>query len=80
MSGLTHTTRTSIFRNFQHYAVYVSTIGSCMPSRRLRRLDAPLVESRFASKEGDITTSLFLLAILAVYSSRYYAPYIANYM
>ncbi len=27
----------------QHYADYVSTIGSCMPSRRLRRLDAHLV-------------------------------------
>ncbi len=24
-------------------AVYVSTIGSCMPSRRLRRLDVPLI-------------------------------------
>ncbi len=35
--------RSSIFSNIQHYAVYVRTIGSCMPSRRLRRLDAPLI-------------------------------------
>ncbi len=33
----------SIFSNIQHYAVYVSTIGNCMPSRRLWRLDAPLL-------------------------------------
>ncbi len=37
-------TRTSIFSNIQHYAVYVSTIGSCMPSRHLRRVDTPLTE------------------------------------
>ncbi len=43
MGGLTRSTRTSIFSNIQHFAVYVSTFGSCMPSRRLRRLDAPLV-------------------------------------
>ncbi len=43
MGGLTRRTRTSIFSNIQHYAVYVSTIGSCMPSHRLRRLDAPLL-------------------------------------
>ncbi len=33
----------TILSNTQHYAVCVRTIGSCMPSRRLRRLDAPLV-------------------------------------
>ncbi len=43
MGGLTRSTRTSIFSNIQHYAVYVSTIGSCMPSRRLWQLDAPLL-------------------------------------
>ena len=32
-----------IISNTQHYAVYMCAIGSCMPSRRLRRLDAPLV-------------------------------------
>ena len=34
----------SMFSNTQHFAVYTCTIGSCMPSRRLRRLDAPLVQ------------------------------------
>ena len=31
----------TIFSNTQHFAVYVS----CMPSRRLRRLDTPLIQS-----------------------------------
>ncbi len=47
MGSLTRSTRASIFSNIQHYAVYASTIGSCMPSRRLRRLDAPLLISIF---------------------------------
>ncbi len=37
-----YSTRISIFSNIQHYAVYVSTMGRCMPSRSLRWLDAPL--------------------------------------
>ncbi len=54
MGGLTRSTRTSILSNIQHYAVYVSTIGSCMPSRRLRLLDAPLVlPSLIASYKGS---------------------------
>ncbi len=32
-------TRISIFSNVEHYAVSISTIGSCMPSLRLRCLD-----------------------------------------
>ncbi len=43
MDGLTRSTRISIFSNIQHYTVYVSTIGSCMPYRRLRQLDVPLL-------------------------------------
>ncbi len=52
MGGLTRSTGTSIFSNIQHYAVYVSTIGSCMPSRRLRRLDAPLIPGRVPELYG----------------------------
>ncbi len=61
--GLTRSTRTSTFSNIQHYAVYVSTIGSCMPSRRLRRLDAPLVRSsKHASEKFSLTHILLWLS------------------
>ncbi len=43
MGGLTRSTRISMFSVCEHYAVYVSTIGSCMPSCRLRRLAVPLL-------------------------------------
>jgi len=32
------------FSNTQHYAIYTCAIGSCLPSRHLRWLDAPLVD------------------------------------
>ena len=40
---LTCLTGNVIFSNTLHYAVYTCTIGSCMPSRRLRWLDVPLL-------------------------------------
>ncbi len=33
----------AIFSNVLHFAFYTTNNGSCMPSRRLRRLDTPLV-------------------------------------
>ncbi len=43
LGGLTRSTRISMFSVCERYAVYVSTIGSCMPSCRLRRLTVPLL-------------------------------------
>ncbi len=39
----------AIFSNVLHFAVYTTNNGSCMPSRRLRRLDTPLHEKRVRS-------------------------------
>ena len=33
----------AIFSNVLHFAVYTTNNGSCMPSRRLRRLDTPFL-------------------------------------
>ncbi len=33
----------AIFSNVLHFTVYTTNNGSCMPSRRLRRLDTPLI-------------------------------------
>ena len=38
----------------RHYAVNTCAIGSCMPSRRLRRLDAPLAAVSMWFKRHDI--------------------------
>ncbi len=63
--------------SFSH-TLSAESVHSFIPSLYLA--GSFLLQSRFVSKEGDITNSLFLRAILAVYSSHYYAPYIANYM
>ena len=58
-----------IFSNTQYYAVYTWTMGSCMPSRHLRRLDAPLVLSgctldRVSALEvNSLTTVGYLLGV-----------------
>ena len=55
----------SIFSNTQHFAVYVR----CMPSRRLRRLDAPLVVVNVESIYKLMSTSVMSLSNHCEYDS-----------